>query len=260
MSCATMLNTTKLFRRGIALATKTQSNRHVGKFNQPPQKLWKETNLSICSGRGRIIPFAQLSRELSKQPLRLKKMPTDYPLLTGSDHWKRKIRTMFKAVDTTGQGYITKESMELTAKRAAQYLDLNEEQAENHMNLRLDIWRKFVSRGSDDNIRTSENEFVQNHLLTFNDSKIRENLADYLAVEFISIDADADGYISPREHAAYFYGIGIPTEYSKPMFDIMDTNKDGLISQEEFQQAQEEFWLTEDENNIYNEFHGPLVD
>ncbi|XP_013387372.1 sarcoplasmic calcium-binding protein-like [Lingula anatina] len=167
---------------------------------------------------------------------------------------------MFKAVDTTGQGYLTKESLELSAKRTAQYLDLNEEQAGNHMNLRLDIWRKFVSRGSDDNAKISEDEFVQNHLLTFNDSKIRENLADYLSVEFISIDADGDGYISPREHAAYFYGIGIPTEHSRRIFDIIDINKDGLISKEEFQQAQIEFWLSEDENGIYNEFHGPLVD
>ncbi|XP_013387369.1 sarcoplasmic calcium-binding protein-like [Lingula anatina] len=188
-------------------------------------------------------------------------MPKDYPLLTGSDHWKRKARTVFNAVDTTGQGYLTKESLELTAKRTAQYLDLNEEQAENHLNLYLDIWRKFVNRGSDDvNAKISEDEFVQNHMLTFNDNKIRENLADYLAIEFIAIDTDGDGYISPREHAAYFYGIGIPTEHSRRIFDIMDTNKDGLISKEEFTQAQIEFCLSEEDSNIYNEFHGPLVD
>ncbi|XP_013387371.1 sarcoplasmic calcium-binding protein-like [Lingula anatina] len=188
-------------------------------------------------------------------------MPTDYPLLTGSDHWKRKIHTIFKAVDATGQGYITKEALEITAKRAAHYLDLNDEQTEYYVNLRLDIWRNIINRGSyDDNAKISEAEFLQNHMLMFNDSKNRANLADFLVIEFIAIDADGDGYISPREHAAYFYGLNIPTEYSKPMFDIMDTNKDGLISKEEFTQAQIEFWLSEDEKNIYNEFHGPLVD
>ncbi|XP_013399032.1 sarcoplasmic calcium-binding protein [Lingula anatina] len=256
-----MLNTTKNFRRGLALAMNMQSNRRLGRFIKPSQELWKETNLSICNGRGRIIPFAQLSQEVSKQPLRLKKMPTDYPLLTGSDHWKRKARTIFKAVDTKGQGYITKESMELTAKRAAQYLELNDEQTEYYVNLRLDIWRSVINRGSDDdNAQISEEEFLKNHMLMFNDSKNRAHLADSFVIEFIAIDADGDGYISPREHAAYFYGIGIPTEYSRRIFDIMDTNKDGLISKEEFTQAQMEFWLGEEENNIYNEFHGPLVD
>ncbi|XP_013399817.1 sarcoplasmic calcium-binding protein isoform X2 [Lingula anatina] len=200
-------------------------------------------------------------KKKKEHPAGTRRMPKDYPLLTGSDHWRRKIRTVFKRLDTDGNGYLTIEDYEIAARRAAEYLELNDKQAEYLLNHRRVIWTDTVKQSSHQTHpdRMSEDEFIQSHFLAFNDSTIRENFADYCSIEFIAIDANGSGLISRREHAAYFCGLGIPTEFSKVIFDIIDTDKDGIISKEEFTQAQIEFWLSEDENNIYNEFHGPLV-
>ncbi|XP_013392427.1 luciferin-binding protein-like [Lingula anatina] len=182
----------------------------------------------------------------------------DYPPLTGSEIWKRKIRTAFKGLDANDDGYITEEDFIIAAQRAAQYLGLTDEETEPMLNIRREVWKGMSSNSQTTKI--SEEEHIKITMSIFNESKFRlETYPRIVLTGFDVMDIDGDGRISKREFAAFFYGMNVPAEYSKDVFDVLDENKDGFISFEEYAQGHVEFWFGEDPNSKYNEFLGPLV-
>ncbi|XP_013381977.1 sarcoplasmic calcium-binding protein-like [Lingula anatina] len=209
-------------------------------------------------------PCMQSARELTgqvtNQPIRLKNMPTDYPPVTASDHLRRKTRTVFNCFDSNNDGIITKEDFEASARRTIEHLKLNAEQAANILKQRLEMW-EFVSRDSKDASQVTEEEFVGFDPSVLNHSTYRKEFFPmYVSVGFKVMDIDGDGLVTKDEHAAYFYSMNVPVEESKKIFDVMDANKDGFISIDEYAHAYAEFLFTDDPNNKYNGFFGPLVD
>ncbi|XP_013410325.1 sarcoplasmic calcium-binding protein 1-like [Lingula anatina] len=189
-------------------------------------------------------------------------MPADYPLVTGSEHWRRKVRTVFKCLDSNADGYITREDWVIGVRRFVQYLNIDDEKAERILNERLAVWKSLVKDSEDDTTaKISVEEYVQHSLSFVNWVNYRQELqVKLISTTFNGMDVDGDGLISKEEHAAFFYGIHVPVEHSKDVFNVMDADKDGFISLAEYAEAHMEFWLTEDPENKYNEFFGPLVD
>ncbi|XP_013398758.1 sarcoplasmic calcium-binding protein-like [Lingula anatina] len=190
-------------------------------------------------------------------------MPFDYPLVTGTEHWRRKMRTVFRGLDSNGDGLVTKEDYVKSAQRAAQYLNLNEKQARAQLDLRLAISRIVNAKDDEDGMEpvVTEEEYINRRIETFNDRHFRQEMYPVIiSAEFSTMDTNGDGLISHEEFAAYCCSFNIPTGYSKKMFDVLDVNNDGVISIEEFGQGHVDFWLGEDPNSKYNEFIGPLVD
>ncbi|XP_013398999.1 sarcoplasmic calcium-binding protein-like [Lingula anatina] len=150
----------------------------------------------------------------------------------------------------------------MSARRSSEYMKLDEENTQILLSQRLTYWRDSISKDSTgrNTDKISEDKFVENQLVNMNDSNYREILFDAICSRFQMMDLDGDGLISPDEHAAIFYGFNIPTEHSKKVFDIIDSDSDGFITQEEFVRALTEFDLTENPDNEYNECYGPLVD
>ncbi|XP_013380814.1 sarcoplasmic calcium-binding protein-like [Lingula anatina] len=185
--------------------------------------------------------------------------PHDYPMVKGSEIWKRKFRTLFRSNDVDGDGYLTRRDFELSAHRVTAYMCLDENEAKKVLKNRLDIWEEMTRDiGKPDGSRVSEDEYISNFLQTVNTS-YRDSAVSFASTDFDSIDLDGDGFISPKEHEAFFYSWGIPTERSADVFKTLDRNGDGLISKEEFIQGAMDFSFTEDENNPYNNFLGPLA-
>ncbi|XP_013380813.1 sarcoplasmic calcium-binding protein [Lingula anatina] len=198
-------------------------------------------------------------RHFSKQTVSIQKTPHDYPMVKGSEIWKRKCRTFFRANDVDGDGYLTRRDYELSAHRVTAYMCLDENEAKKVFKNRLDIW-EGVSRGigKPDGSRVSEDEHISNFLQTVNTS-YRDSVVSFASTDFDAIDLDGDGFISPKEHEAFFYSWGIPTVHSADAFKTLDKNGDGLISKEEFIRGALDYSFTEDENNPYNNFFGPIA-
>ncbi|XP_023931741.1 calmodulin-like protein 5 [Lingula anatina] len=249
-----------------------QPSRGLTRIVQPFQRLGNNFKPSFVPDS---LPCLRPVQRLTNKTLHLKKMPEDYPLVTGANHWRRKVKTVFQRLDSNADGYITKEDLVISAKRHIEYLKLQviefhnvrtkvivkvfhflDEPAEHILNLRLHMWSALAG----DKPSLSQEEHWKNNFSIVNQSHFRRELY-YIIVstEFNVMDTDGDGLISKEEHAAFFYSHYIPTKYSKSVFDVMDSNADGIISFQEFTQAYVEFWLTEEPNNIYNEFYGPLV-
>ncbi|XP_013407491.1 sarcoplasmic calcium-binding protein [Lingula anatina] len=195
-------------------------------------------------------------RSFSMKGINLKKGPHDYPVPTGSDHWRRKIRTLFKSMDTDGDGYVTKKDFELSAHRLTSYLNLNEKKAKEVLKMRLLAW-EVVSKGKHDDCSISEDEYVSSIYDAC--SAYSELFIKIIISECDFADANDDGFITRDEHKAFFYGRGVPVKHSADVFKVLDTDGDGILSREEFIQGAVDFVFSEDENSPYVHFIGPLV-
>ncbi|XP_013407490.1 sarcoplasmic calcium-binding protein [Lingula anatina] len=207
--------------------------------------------------RARILNGV-LFRGLSKKAINLERPPHDYPIVTGSEHWRRKLRTLFKARDTDGDGYISRQDYVLCADRVASYMNLNETRAIELMNKQLLMW-ELVSGTTDasGDIKISEDEYMSN-ILNGNHKSMGMGL-DIVCCDFDSVDVNSDGFISQQEHKAFFYGRGIPVKHSTDVFKVLDTDGDGKLSKEEFVQGYVDFIYSEDESSPHVSFMGPLV-
>ncbi|XP_023933146.1 sarcoplasmic calcium-binding protein-like [Lingula anatina] len=146
----------------------------------------------------------------------------------------------------------------MTAHRVADYMNLDDKSTQELLRSRLKIWEGIIQGGDPDDFKVSEKVYFSHLLATLN-TEFREAVVGFVNNDFDSMDLDGDGFISPKEHRAFFYGFGIPTEHSAAVFEAFDTDRDGLISREEFVQGAVDFTLSEDENSPYNCFLGPLV-
>ncbi|XP_013386646.1 sarcoplasmic calcium-binding protein-like [Lingula anatina] len=200
------------------------------------------------------------SRGFSQKAISLKMTPHDYPIVKGSEYWRRKLRTFFKAMDATRDGYITKEDYEFSAYRLASYMGLDETKAKEVLKLRIEVWEAFSKDPKNSEVyKISEDEFISNYLDVINTS-FRDALVDFASREFDVYDLDEDGFISSKEHKAFFYSWRIPTDYSADTFKALDTDGDGLISRDEYIQGAADFMFSEDENSPYKNFLGPLLE
>lgn len=90
--------------------------------------------------------------------------------------------------------------------------------------------------------------------------KMKQHTTSILSTLFDIVDTNADGEISHKEFAVFFKCMRIPEEYAKPSFNAIDTDKNGIISREEFIAAGNEFYHGVDSTHPSATFFGPLLD
>ncbi|XP_013402563.1 luciferin-binding protein-like [Lingula anatina] len=237
----------KIINRCQRLTSVMSSSQRLDKFEQ--------------HGLGPIISSLNLPvRGLKNQAIQFRKAPVDYPPVTGSDHWRRKMRTLFRSLDVNGDGYITKEDYVISAKRCAEYLDLDDERAEYLLNQRVAVWES-ISKSSEDTSKISEEECLRSAIVLCNQRSYRQEVfPKQISMHFTAVDLDSDGLISREEHSASCYSSNIPEEEAQKLFDLLDPDKDGFITIDEFAQSFTEFFFTEDPHNTYSGMFGPLAD
>ncbi|XP_013414237.1 sarcoplasmic calcium-binding protein isoform X2 [Lingula anatina] len=193
----------------------------------------------------------------------LLKLVHSYPEVKGSEIWLKKMRTLFERCDADGNKYLSKEDFIQMAQRDAEYNNLKEgdPKAKEVLEARLSAWRNAVLRGqgNPDTDRVTKEDFVQNILCAVN-TPWREQYPVLTRALFNAVDMNSDGIISQREHAGFFFAYRIPLDLSPAAFDAIDTNKDGKISLEEFSRAFIDFFLGEDPSSPHNTFYGPLLE
>ncbi|XP_013386654.1 sarcoplasmic calcium-binding protein-like [Lingula anatina] len=128
------------------------------------------------------------------------------------------------------------------------------------MKHRVDVWEAIGKEAKNNEAyKASEDEFISDLLAVIN-TTYRASFPDLINRDFDGYDIDGDGFISPKEHEAFFYSWGIPTNYSAEAFKALDTDGDGLITRDEYIQGATDFMFSEDENSPYKNFLGPLLE
>ncbi|XP_013402574.1 uncharacterized protein LOC106168158 [Lingula anatina] len=193
-----------------------------------------------------ILPARGLKK---KHVIQFRKAPVEYPPVTGTENWRRKMRTCFRCFDVNGAGYITKEDFLISAKRIADYLDLNDERAEHMLYQRISMW-DLISKRKEGASKISEEECLKSAPMVFNQRSCRiESFPLQISMHFTSVDLDSDGLISRDEQKALAYSFNVSEKDSQKVFDLLDIDKDGVITIDEIAHAFAEFFFTEDPNN-----------
>ena len=97
-------------------------------------------------------------------------------------------------------------------------------------------------------------QFASEHAKTAKD----KDRARFFDVMFDIIDTNENGVISYEEWVQYYKAVGIDTKYARASFDAMDANGDGVISKEEFTAYIVEYMFTAEDKLHSSILYGPL--
>jgi Ca2+-binding EF-hand superfamily protein len=71
-------------------------------------------------------------------------------------------------------------------------------------------------------------------------------------------DSDRDARLTRSEFVALMSGFGVREAESVRAFDAMDSDGDGLVTSQEFEQATEEFFTSDDPSSVGNALWGAM--
>jgi hypothetical protein len=172
--------------------------------------------------------------------------------------WERKISTFVVRVDLNKDGIISIDEFEWMADR---YLALGQTSQEESAKLRATlrkIWATYFEEPSKDQPVTAK--VYCEALRKFGKQKLVDVVNNFFPYFFNVVDTDNDGKISVEEYRQFLDIFGMDPTHADESFEKLDTNRDGILTRDEFLAASLEFCTGDDEASPYQYFLGRLVD
>ena len=180
------------------------------------------------------------------------------------DYHLRKMKTRISRMDVNKDGFFSREDFEVMGRRLAEYGGLDKEQTES-------TCKEFLRIADALDVKPGEklplNEAAQQGSdavlgLTSTCKDPKAMVCDIHNMLFDVIDTNNDGRISVREFQVYFQVIAPNMSEAEVdhCFKVIDADKNGEISREEFLAAAEDFFLGVEETELSMVFFGPLLD
>ena len=175
----------------------------------------------------------------------------------------RKMRTCIKRFDADKDGYFSHEDIELMSERLKEYGKLTKEQAER-------AHQGFMKYGEMSGLlkpgkKIPVDELAQKAsevMLSMPADERKGMLHSTHDTLFDVIDLNKDGHISLEEFKVHFHVLGanVSEEEIIHSFNTIDSDKNGEISREEFLAAADDFYNGVDETEVSRVFMGHLED
>lgn len=178
-----------------------------------------------------------------------------------SEYHRKKLLHHFRCLDADNSGSIEKKDAEIFAERfakirgAAPGSDIHQDMLSKW----IYIWENFWSKAdSDGDGKVSPEEFCQGIEVGVSNANFEDPLIGTL---FDTVDLNGDGEISQEEHRLFFQVFSLDAEKSALVFSKLDTDGDGILSKEEFIRAKREFLAEKEErpDATGNWFWGSVV-
>ena len=174
----------------------------------------------------------------------------------------RKMRTCAKRFDINKDGYFSREDIELMSERLIECGKLTNEQAEY-------VRKGFVKYADIFDLKPGEMRPLEEQALKSTKAILSLPAAERKAMIydpheklFDVIDLNKDGHISLEEFKVYFnvMGADVSDEEVVHSFNTIDTDKNGEISRKEFLAAADDFYNGVEETELSKVFLGRLED
>ncbi|MDI9637020.1 EF-hand domain-containing protein [Oscillatoria laete-virens NRMC-F 0139] len=175
-----------------------------------------------------------------------------------SEYHRKKLLHHFRCLDADRSNFIGQEDAEIFASRFAQLRNA-EPGSEMHKEILskwLHIWENFWSKAdADGDGKVSPEEFCQGIEEAVANPDYEDPLIEIL---FDIVDLDGDGQISAEEHRLFFSAFEMDAETSAFVFSKLDTDRDGILSKQEFVSAKREFLTAKEPGAVGNWFWGSV--
>ena len=171
-----------------------------------------------------------------------------------SDLQRRKLATVFAAMDVDADGYLTESDFAALANRWEQLRGAPDETLSQVM---MGWWTVLLAASDlnrDNKVTFDEVLLVVDELPT-----MKEAVTATADAMFAAADANADGKVSADEYRQMIEAWrGIPTD-TDTIFPLLDDDGDGELSSSEFRELWYEFWAGDNASAPGNFTFGPLA-
>ena len=173
--------------------------------------------------------------------------------LRNSDFYIKKLYRAAEVQDVNKDGTLTRADFDLMIKN---YKDLGMP-AEYSQELCDVVYGMCDSLGLSDHSKSLAYKDVANSWLE-NVGKQGDFAIERFDKIFNIIDTNRNGTISVKEWEIHYKAVGIPVEHAKASFEAMDTDKDGVISRDEFVAYHTEYFYSTEDKLRSSLLYGPL--
>ena len=224
----------------------------------------------------RMLPPSRLSLHLlavrSRQPLIVRYITTGKATLhdardrkpsateikkTVPELWVRKMKTLYSFYDTDDDGVLTDKDYRMFEDHfvtTAHATNISSEKIERFKTQLRNLW--FEQIAGEAEYQLTENRFIENMFDAVSRSGAEAQFRAVARDIFEMFDANGDGKITKEEDRVMRGG----DPFSIVAFSAVDINRDGEITQDEYEQAYCDFFLNfTDETNPSKHLMGPLV-
>ena len=168
-----------------------------------------------------------------------------------TDLQKRKLKRFFAVWDANGDGTITKEDPEQVAQNLAtlQGLEPGSPAYEGFLSGFMTYQDDFIKTVDiDESGRVTLEEWLAYHdEMLQSEERFQGSALMTIGAMFQLMDRDADGKITLEEYGAWMKAFGIgEQDITKDVFQKLDVNGDGTLSEEETLQLTREFFYSDD--------------
>lgn len=186
----------------------------------------------------------------------------DYPTVTGSRTWLRKMRAFFKRLDSNGHGYLMIDDLlEVASYIFNIYPKMAVYKYDYFVKTLIYLWYRVFCTHVDRSVATTtnltESKFIDNMLLALNGEFGKKFNGLFIRPMFSAMDQDNDGNITMPEFSTLMMGW---KSVKKDIDILFRTQSDkNLISQNAFLEIFVDFFMSDNEKSKNLKLWGPLV-